>query len=394
MRTLQIGFGEVQEEILPQLEYAVAFAADGIRKHALNRGNRSIDLELDDQADAEVIERNVSALIERYRNPEFGLSSKVFFEQRPDVRNFDAWSELLERRWVTVVGDGHVILRSTAARLVDAIDAKIRESFVREFNAEHERYPATIRSETLDRCNHFTSFPEHVDFVAHLRADVTNLKEFAEDCRAEGWRPAHHEGRMGPHSYAISPSCCYHCYVGMEGWNLGDSSRAVTTVVGCHRYEGGNLTTMSRLRAFTMREVVWVGHPRYVISSRHRADDLMVSWATAWGLHCTFETANDMFFTDDFSVKASFQRQQEAKRELRMLIPQEDRSISVFSSNFHSNTFGKAFNITAGDRPAASACVGWGYERMAYAIFSQFGLDPREWPEAMRSDVERLTGGL
>jgi len=101
-----------------------------------------------------------------------------------------------------------------------------------------------------------------------------------------------------------------------------------------------------------------------------------------------------MFFTDDFSVKASFQRQQEAKRELRMLIPQESRSISVFSSNFHSNTFGKAFHITAGGRPAASACVGWGYERMAYAIFSQFGLDPALWPEALRTDVERLTGGL
>ena len=120
----------------------------------------------------------------------------------------------------------------------------------------------------------------------------------------------------------------------------------------------------------------------------------MVSWATSWGLHCTFETANDMFFTDDFSVKASFQRQQEAKRELRMLIPQESRSISVFSSNFHSNTFGKAFHIIAGGRPAASACVGWGYERMAYAIFSQFGLDPALWPEALRTDVERLTGGL
>ncbi len=394
MKHLTLPIGEVPDEILPQLEYAVAFAADGIRKHSVNLGSRTIELELDDDANENVVAENVSQLVERYRSPEFGLSSKVFFEQRADVKNFDAWQELLERRWVTEVGDGHVILRGLAARMVDAIDAKIRETFVTEFGAEHERYPATIRAETLDRCNHFTSFPEHVDFVAHLRSDVTNLKAFADDCRAEGWQPRHHEGRMGAHSFAISPSCCYHCYEGMEGWDLGSANRAVTTVVGCHRYEGTNLTTMSRLRAFTMREIIWVGHPRYVISSRHRADELMVEWARSWGLHCSFETANDMFFTDDFSVKASFQRQQEAKRELRMLIPQESRSISVFSSNFHSNTFGKAFHITAGDRPAASACIGWGYERMAYAVFSQFGLDSTDWPDAIRHDVERFTGPL
>jgi hypothetical protein len=111
-----------------------------------------------------------------------------------------------------------------------------------------------------------------------------------------------------------------------------------------------------------------------------------VKWAKEWEFVGSFETSNDMFFTQDYAVKASFQRQQEAKKELRLFIPVEKQSISVFSSNFHGVTFGKAFNITVGGRPATSACVGWGYERWVYAIFSQFGFNINQWPARLREE--------
>jgi seryl-tRNA synthetase len=174
----------------------------------------------------------------------------------------------------------------------------------------------------------------------------------------------------------------------MEGWELGSPGRCVTVILGCHRFEGANHESMSRLRAFTMREVVWVGQPRFVTEARAQAEQMIIEWAKEWELVCTLETANDMFFTDDYAVKASFQRQQQAKRELRMRIPFEDRSISVFSSNFHASTFGKAFNITVNGRPATSGCLGWGYERWVYGIFSQFGLDPAQWPTNLRKEFE------
>ena len=150
------------------------------------------------------------------------------------------------------------------------------------------------------------------------------------------------------------------------------------------------MTTLSRLGSFTMREVVWVGHPEYVKSSRARADELIVDWAKDWELVCTLENANDMFFTDDYAVKASFQRQQEAKKELRLAIPQEGQSISVYSSNFHSVTFGKAFNISVRGRPATSGCVGWGLHRWIYAVFSQFGFEPENWPAGLQKDFKEF----
>ena len=127
------------------------------------------------------------------------------------------------------------------------------------------------------------------------------------------------------------------------------------------------------------------------IASRARAEELIQEWAKDWELSCTLEIANDMFFTDDFAVKASFQRQQEAKRELRLEIPADRNSISVFSSNFHATTFGKAFGITVGGRPAVSACVGWGCERWVYALLCQFGFEPANWPAGLKRDFDAFS---
>jgi len=74
----------------------------------------------------------------------------------------------------------------------------------------------------------------------------------------------------------------------MEGWEL-DAPRCITAVLACHRYEGANHTTMTRLRAFTMREVVFIGQPRFVIECRARAEEMIIQWAKDWELACSFE---------------------------------------------------------------------------------------------------------
>jgi seryl-tRNA synthetase len=383
----------VDEESRSQLEYALTFASEDIVSYRINGIDAIIEAEVSTKAACEPVRRKIQELVGRYERREFGLPKAIEFKQEHDLPIIDAWSGLLERKWVTPVGQGHVILRGMAAQLLKLIEAKVDGVFARTFNAEREFYPATILCKSLDRIHHFTSFPEHIDFVAHLKGDLDVLNKFSNACRDQGWSAALHEGRMGENDFAICPSCCYHCYEGMENWQLDPPGRCTTMAVACHRYEGANHRTMSRLRAFTQRDVVWVGHPRFVMEGRAKAEELIVQWAKDWELVGSFETANDMFFTEDYSVKASFQRQQQAKKELRLLIPAEKQSISVFSSNFHGMTFGKAFNITVGGRPATSACVGWGYERWVYAIFSQFGFDVNQWPIRLREEFESHRSG-
>lgn len=381
----------IDKDYLDQVEYAITFLCEGVVSYKIDKDDRSVFIELKPGTDIEVTRESVNELLKRYQQTEFGLRSEIFLDQRRELPAIDAWAGLVERRWATPVGEGHVILRGPAAQLMALIDHKAEHVFGGEFHAELEIFPSTIKSETLHRCNHFTSFPEHMDFVAHLKPDLQVLADFSNGCRDKGWSTDLHEGKMSINDFAISPSCCYHAYEGMEGWDLEKPGRCLTAMIHCHRYEGANQKYMSRLRAFHMREVVFVGHPAFVTGNRARADEMIQQWAKDWELSCTFETANDMFFTDDFAIKASFQRQQQAKRELRLDVPSEKKSISVFSSNFHSNTFGKAFAITVAGRPATSGCIAWGLERWVYALFSQFGFDIDQWPPAMRDEYRQFT---
>ncbi len=387
MPRISVPIAQIDSDIRTQLEYALTFVSEEILSYEINTAGSTIEAEVSSEAACEPASRKIQELVDRYQKREFGLPKAIEFREERDLPIIDAWAGLIDRKWVTPVGDG------MAAQLLSLIEARIDRVFARFFGAEREFYPATILCKTLDRIKHFTSFPEHIDFVAHLKRDLDVLNGFSEDCRANGWSPAAHNNRMGENDFAICPSCCYHCYEGMENWQLEPPGRCTTMAVSCHRFEGTNHRTMSRLRAFTQRDVVWVGHPPFVMDGRAKAEEMIVQWAKEWNLVGSFETANDMFFTKDYAIKASFQRQQQAKKELRLLIPAEKQSISVFSSNFHAATFGKAFNITLDGRPATSACVGWGYERWVYAIFSQFGFDVNKWPEALREEFEHHRDG-
>lgn len=390
MRKLVVDFEPADQTYVDQVRYALAFLSEDVDSYRVDVERKQVELSLKPDADESEVRARLDQILIRYQNSAFGMKSVIDFEQRRDLPAIDAWAGLLERRWATPVGDGHVILRGPAALLLAMIDHKVETTFAPKFGAELELFPSTIQSNTLHRCNHFTSFPEHMDFVAHLKEDLHVLKHFSDSCKEKGWSPELHDGAMSLSDFAISPSCCYHAYEGMERWDLEKPGRCLTAVLQCHRYEGANHKFMSRLRAFTMREVVWVGQPAFVIQNRAAAEQMIVQWAKDWQLSCTLETANDMFFTDDYAVKASFQRQQQGKKELRLDVPSEKRSISCFSSNFHSTTFGRAFHIQVGARPATSGCIGWGHERWVYAIFSQFGFEIDRWPEGLRDDYERF----
>jgi len=390
MQQLVIDLNRSDADYIEQVRYALAFASEDIHSYEIDEGAKQIRLQLKPDADESEVRTRVDQILIRYDQTQFGMKRVVEYERKHDLPPIDAWAGLLERKWATPVGDGHVVLRGPAAMLMALVDHKVETLFAQEFGAELQYFPSTIKSDTLHRCHHFTSFPEHMDFVAHLREDLEVLKNFADSCRDKGWSPELHDGTMSLSDFAISPSCCYHAYEAMEGWDLEKPGRCLTATLHCHRYEAANHSYMSRLRAFTMREVVWVGQPAFIIENRSRAEKIIIQWAKDWDLSCTFETANDMFFTDDYAVKASFQRQQQAKKELRLDVPSEGRSISCFSTNFHSTTFGRAFNITVGGRPATSGCIAWGYERWVFAIFSQFGLDHKLWPAGLREDYEQF----
>ena len=83
------------------------------------------------------------------------------------------------------------------------------------------------------------------------------------------------------------------------------------------------------------------------------------------------------------------QREQNLKYELVVPITSEEEPTAITSCNYHLDHFGAAFGIRTSDGAVAhTACIGFGLERVALALFRTHGLDPDRWPTEVRSVLQ------
>jgi hypothetical protein len=372
------------------MEYASWFADERLERVELRDGK--LVVRFAEGADEAAIRAKLDRLAARFAQME-DFQSREVFRTAGERGASEVYPELVARGWVVELATGQVTLRGLAVDLLEFLD----DAFVRKIggpaHARREYYPSVMTTERMNRANHFSSFPEHVHFVTHLREDLDILDQFARELReAGGWTPAvlnKLERPMAGPAIALNPSVCYNCYASIENSTLEGEGFVATARSRCHRFESGNHRTLERLMDFSMREVIYVGQPDFVKRHREQSIQHLRELIERWGLTSWLESANDPFFTSDFEVKAKFQRNNDMKYELRM--PLATGSVAVGSSNFHSVTFGKAFNIVqkANGRPVCTGCIGFGLERWIYAVFSQVGLDPAAWPAGLAADFQR-----
>lgn len=374
-----------------QLKYAAAFVDEHIDDIRLENGQLTIIHHAPDGGDK--ITAGVQRLIERFSHGDFGFKEHVLFEHRGEMPyRGDIIAELIASKTIKVLEPGLFIFREPFSTLLRFFDDTFVQRIANAFGAKEESYPAVIHLSTLDKTNHFTSFPEHLHFLNHLRNDLDVIESFSESIRqAGGWKADHPldlNRNMPKPRFAMNPSTCYHCYEGLQGETLEGDGIVATAVAKCHRYESKNHSDFGRLLDFSMREIIFVGKPEFVRSNRMKAVEHLKQLAEEWGIDCLIENANDPFFTNDFQVKASFQRNQEMKYEMRLTIPYINKTIACSSVNFHSTAFGAAFDIKTGKRPATTGCVGFGLERWVFAFLAQFGMNEEDWPTAFREQYQ------
>ncbi len=378
------------DAVARHMEYAAWFADERLERVELR--DRTLVVRFGDGADEAALRAKLDRLAARFAQMD-DFQSREVFRTGGSPQAHETYPELLARGWVVELGTGQVTLRGLALDLLEFFD----DAFVRRIggpaHARREYYPSVMTIERMNRANHFSSFPEHVHFVSHLREDLDLLDQFARQLReAGGWSSAVLAGLerpMASPAIALNPSVCYNCYASIENSTIEGEGFVATARSRCHRFESGNHRSLARLMDFSMREVIYVGQPDFVKRQRELSIQLVRELLEHWGLASWLETANDPFFTSDFEVKAAFQRNNDMKYELRM--PLSTGSVAVGSSNFHSVTFGKAFNIVQkqNTRPVCTGCIGFGLERWIYAVFSQVGLDPAAWPAGLAADFQR-----
>ena len=157
----------------------------------------------------------------------------------------------------------------------------------------------------------------------------------------------------------------------------------------CFRNEKSATNQLDRLTEFSMREVIAAGQEEYVKSQRETFLQFIESFASFTGLACSLEKASDPFFTNEISEKGALQNQIESKFELLVPLGHQRPDLAVGSVNWHSDFFGRSFEIRdSSNYYMSSCCLAFGLERLVFAFLTQHGMDISTWPSEVKKNFQ------
>ncbi|MFF3595715.1 class-II aminoacyl-tRNA synthetase family protein [Kitasatospora indigofera] len=275
------------------------------------------------------------------------------------------------------VGTGLEVGPGASARLLRALDTVLLDLAL-DSGADEYTAPHLVDWSTVERAGYTRSFPQNLLAAAEVGPDLAALDRFA----AAPDRAAR-RAELVPGGAVLAPAVCLHLFAALADRPLPAPVRA-TARAGCARRELPSAASATRLTAFTMREIVYVGDAAGARAFRDDMLERLESLARAVGLPCRLETANDPFFTPDRVDYLAFQSAYEVKHELRARLPHGAPDVAVASVNLHQQHFGTGFGIDGPDGAAYSACIGFGLERWAHWIRAHTGDDPADWPAPLR----------
>jgi seryl-tRNA synthetase len=262
--------------------------------------------------------------------------------------------------------------------VVERIAAVISRN--REPNTEVMRFPPVMNRAQLERSGYLKSFPNLLGCVCGLHGIESEIDAAISRFDAGGdWTAS-----LSPADLVLSPAACYPVYpiaasrgpVPAAGWSFD-------VAADCFRREPSR--HLDRLQSFRMREFVCIGSADHVSAFRDRWMIRAQKIARDLGLTFRIDHANDPFFGRVGQMMAVSQKQQSLKFELLVPLRSEDRPTACMSFNYHRDHFGTTWGIVdAAGEPAHTACVAFGMDRLAVAMFHTHGKDVAQWPVAVR----------
>ena len=329
--------------------------------------------------EAEVLVRSIGAEL---RDSE----EVLLYESRPPrSAHGDPMAQLLSSGYATRTGVGRFSYSGTLLKLLNCLDQFLGR-FAADLGADAHLYPTTVSTESLIRSGYLNGFPQHALFVAPVGYSARQLLHVGRCTDVAQLDAGSDGGSFGPHDQVLAPTVCYHCFETLKGSAL-ERFQCVTAVNPCHRHEVLGGDSLARLHTFRMREVIAFSDGPYVARVLDQLLEATQAALNRWQISYRVTTASDAFFAGAPGNKIYFQSAFALKRELRIRTDFDDQWIAVASFNNHQKSLTRVFSIQAGDSGSDSGCVGWGYERLAYALMSQLGVDINAWPEAVRTEL-------
>lgn len=262
--------------------------------------------------------------------------------------------------------------------VIDRFDALVTREGAK-LAPEVMRFPPIFNRSHYEQIDHIHNFP---DLMGSVHTFVGNEGEHREMLgkfeRKEDWTR-----ELSPARVMLTPAICYPLYPTMAGRRLPEGGRRVDLQGFAFRHEPSD--DPARMQIFRMHEFVRLGTPEEAVE--HRAFWLAkgVEIFRSVGLNVETVLANDPFFGRGGKVQKAMQREQNLKYEFVIPIGSAEKPTAIGSCNYHLDHFGLAFDIqTAAGEVAHSACVGFGLERVALALFKTHGLELAAWPREIR----------
>jgi len=286
---------------------------------------------------------------------------------------------LMERLFVPAGVDGVYGRTGAYESIVEALGAFI--SKLRDPEAEVVRFPPVVPRSLIERSGYLKSFPHLLGCVCALQGSEADIHAAVDRFVAGGvWTDA-----LSPSELVLAPAACYPVYpIAAARGVVPDGGLLIDVAGDCFRREPSK--DVDRFQSFRMREFVRIGKPEDVTVFRSnwlaRADEI----ADALLLPRKIETANDPFFGRAGKLMGRTQAEQSLKFEMLIPVRSAESPTACMSFNYHRDHFGATWNMRTGDGALAhTACVAFGMDRLAVALFATHGLDAAEWPQSVRA---------
>ncbi len=341
-----------------------------------NEATHCLDLMVTGTEDTTAVTAKVQRLIDQMNSQRLAIQPNTVKERKSKSGpvNGETYKDLCACGDLFPEGIGVVSRSGNLLTLIQRLDTLYQRIATEAFSAEIHDYNVLIPSDWLRRAGYFSSFPHSLTFATHLKEDLDQLDDFAERHRdGENLEFQSLDEIVNP-EYCLSPAVCYHAYGALKGSTFGEDDgglKIITAANRCFRYESRNMTDLTRLWEFTMREIIFIGEGEKVLAARARAMEIFWRLTEELDLSASLETASDPFFASDFKSLRFFQLANELKFELCLPVTQE-KSVAAGSFNYHESFFGNSFSIqTISGEPAHTGCAAFGLERFVNAILAQ-----------------------
>ena len=265
------------------------------------------------------------------------------------------------------------------AAATPAFDRPITRSRAHD-RATPTHFPPGISRPLFEKSGYMKSFPQLAGTVhSFMGGEADHCTLLAELEAGQDWT-----GQQTATDIVLTPAACYPLYptVAKRG-PLPVDGRLYDLQSYCFRHEPSK--DPARMQMFRMREYVRIGSPEQVQAFRETWLERGQAMMGSLGVPLKVDLANDPFFGRAGRMLANNQRDTGLKFELLIPVTSEEKPTACLSFNYHQDHFGSLWNIpTSNGDVAHTACVGFGMERVALALFKHHGTDTAQWPQAVR----------